>query len=74
MIFFRYFVERPAKIFTRSIVIGLLSRHEQRLRETAKNDNSAWEIESIYTEQEDTLLALEYGKKSLWHLKRLELS
>jgi len=27
-----------------STVIGLLLRHKQRLRETAKKDNSAWEI------------------------------
>jgi len=43
--FFRHFVECPAKILTRSTVIGLLLRHKQRLRETASNDNSAWEID-----------------------------
>ena len=30
LIFFRHFVERPANIFTRSSVIGLLLRHYQR--------------------------------------------
>ena len=33
-----------AKFFTWSTVNGLLLRHKQRLRETAKNDNSVWEI------------------------------
>ena len=41
---FRHFVERPADIFTWSTVIGLLLRHKQRLRETAKNDNYGSEI------------------------------
>ena len=40
LIFFRHFVELSAKIN----VIGLLLRHKQRLREAARNDNSAWEI------------------------------
>jgi len=31
-------------MYTRSIIIGLLLRHYQRLANTAKNDNSAWEI------------------------------
>jgi len=31
-------------MYTRSIIIGLLLRHYQRLAITAKNDNSAWEI------------------------------
>jgi len=44
LIFFRQFVEHTAKIFTRSTIIGLLLRHWQRLIETAKNVNSAWEI------------------------------
>jgi len=45
LIFFRHCVERPAKIFTWSTVIGLRLRHKQRLREIAKNDNTAWEID-----------------------------
>ena len=41
LIFFRHFVEHPTNIFRWSTVIGILLRHEQRLRETSKNDYSS---------------------------------